>query len=77
MQGSTDKSKRIPNTKVDQLNVSFINLLLTMPLTLVVMNFEYKKQLVGKQELESCILEKEANVNIFFFLFSLLALFLS
>jgi len=67
MQGSTDKSKRIPNTKVDQLNVSFINLLLTMPLALVVMNFEYKKQLVGKQELESCILEKEANINIFFF----------
>lgn len=67
MQGSTDKSKRIPNTKVDQLNVSFINLLLTVPLALVVMNFEYKKQLVGKQELESCILEKEANINIFFF----------
>lgn len=67
MQGSTDKSRRIPNTKVDQLNVSFINLLLTMPLALVVMNFEYKKQLVGKQELESCILEKEANINIFFF----------
>ena len=67
MQGSTDKSKRIPNTKVDQLNVSFINLLLTMPLALVVMNFEYKKQLVGKQELESCILEKEANINILFF----------
>lgn len=67
MQGSTDKSKRIPNTKVDQLNVSFINLLLTMPLALVVMNFEYKKQLVGKQELESCILEKEANINIFLF----------
>lgn len=67
MQGSTDKSKRIPNTKVDQLNVSFINLLLTMPLALVVMNFEYEKQLVGKQELESCILEKEANINIFFF----------
>lgn len=38
-----------------------------MPLALVVMNFEYKKQLVGKQELESCILEKEANINIFFF----------
>lgn len=67
MQGSTDKSRRIPNTKVDQLNVSFINLLLTVPLALVVMNFEYKKQLVGKQELESCILEKEANINIFFF----------